>query len=261
MQKSAYYNTEYLGFAMEALSLSGDSGEQEKMVLRNKRIRKAIAYGIDREKILKYLRNNIGQPATSGFVPRGMPGHDSLFLGFHYNPRLAREYLAKAGYPGGKGLPEITLYTTADYLDYCEIIQHDLSSLGIRIKIDQMASGLYRQHLMEGKLSFFRASWIADYPDAESYLSLLYSGYRCPNGPNYTRFASKAYDEVYRQAIQEPSMEKRIPMYSRMEKMILEEAPIVPLAYDQLIRFTSPNVRGLGVNPMNMLVLKKVHLD
>ena len=105
--------------------------------LLNKKLRLAINHGFDREKMLKYLRNGIGQAANSGFVPKGLPSFDAdKLIGYSYNPKLAKQYLVEAGYPNGKGLEEIVISTTAEYLDICEYMQHQLSELGIRIKID-----------------------------------------------------------------------------------------------------------------------------
>ena len=91
--------------------------------LRDKRVRQAINHGFDREKMIKYLRNNIGVAGKWGILPVGLPGFDSVSKTYDYNPQLSKELLAQAGYPSGKGMPEITLSTTASYLDLCKYIQ------------------------------------------------------------------------------------------------------------------------------------------
>lgn len=176
----------------------------------------------------------------------------------YYDPQLSKELLAQAGYPNGEGLSEITLSTTASYLDLCKYIQQQLGLLGIKVKLDVNPPAALRENMAQGKSEWFRGSWIADYPEAENYLSLFYSPNRSPKGSNYTAFSSKEYDRLYEKARGETDLEKRIKLYEQMNAILLEEAPIVVLYYDQVLRFTQKNISGLEPNPMNHLVLKYV---
>lgn len=242
-----YLNTEYLGFRMDLNS-----------PLQDKRIRQAINHGFDREKMIKYLRNNIGVAGKWGILPQGLAGFDSTAKTYNYDPQLSKELLAQAGYPNGEGLSEITLSTTASYLDLCKYIQQQLGLLGIKVKLDVNPPAALRENMAQGKSEWFRGSWIADYPEAENYLSLFYSPNRSPKGSNYTAFSSKEYDRLYEKARGETDLEKRIQLYEQMNAILLEEAPIVVLYYDQVLRFTQKNISGLEPNPMNHLVLKYV---
>jgi peptide/nickel transport system substrate-binding protein len=105
----------------------------------------------------------------------------------------------------------------------------------------------------------FRASWIADYPDPENYLSLFYSKNKAPNGPNYTHFDNSNYDQKYIKTYMEQSVIQRNKIYSELDKLIIEEAAIVPLYYDKIMRFSQKNVYGLETNPINQLNLKRVY--
>ena len=109
-----------------------------------------------------------------------------------------------------------------------------------------------------GQLDFFRASWIADYPDAENYLSLYYSENFAPNGPNYTHFTSDTFDDLYKAAYLETDSKARAHLYTTMDSLVMQSAPIVPLYYDEVVRFTRKNIEGLGINATNLLELKKV---
>jgi peptide/nickel transport system substrate-binding protein len=108
------------------------------------------------------------------------------------------------------------------------------------------------------KLLFFRGSWIADYPDAENYLALFYSKNFSPGGPNYTHYQNNAYDVLYEKALNTMNSRKRQQLYRQMDRMIVADAPVVPLYYDQVVRFVHKQVKGMGSNPMNLLVLKHV---
>jgi len=249
-----YLNTEYLGFQMD-----GNNPVVSASPLRDKRIRQAINYGFDRQKMMKYLRNNIGSPAVNGFIPMGMPGFDSATVkGYTYQPDKARQLLAEAGYPNGQGLPEITLTTTSSYLDLCEFMQHQLNEIGFNIKIDVNPPATLREVIAKSQVAFFRGSWIADYPDAENYLSLFYSPNFCPQGPNYTHYANKEFDELYLRARNEVNDSARYEIYKAMDRLLIEDAPVVVLYYDQVLRFMQNNIEGLGSNPLNLLTLKKV---
>lgn len=249
-----YLNTEYLGILVDTASplMTGNP-------LKKLNIRKAINHGFDRRKMMRYLRNNIGIPGTSGMIPPGFPGIDqSAVTGYDFAPRKAVQLLDEAGYPGGKGLPPITLTTNASYLDLCKYIQSQLNEIGFDIKIDVTPPGILRDMIAQSKVSFFRGSWIADYPDAENYLSLFYSGNFCPAGPNYTHFSSREFDRLYDLAALESDDSLRSLIYARMDNLVMQQSPVVILYYDQVLRFTQKDVKGLTTNPLNLLTLKKV---
>jgi peptide/nickel transport system substrate-binding protein len=187
-----------------------------------------------------------------------MPAFDSTTIYYDYNPGKARKLLSEAGYPGGRGLPNIILSTTSDYLDICKYIQYKAGEVGIEISIDISPPAALKEMKAQGKVPFFRASWIADYPDAENYLSLFYGKNFSPQGPNYTHFYKKEFDDIFEKAMGSTNDSLRFNYYHMMEKIIMEEAPIVVLYYDQVLRFVQNNVEGMNSDAMNLLTLKKV---
>ncbi len=249
-----YLNTEYLGFLCDT-----DIPESRQSPVSSIYVRKAVNYGFDRLKMMKYMRNNLGTPALSGFVPEGLPSFNANEVkGYNYNPDTARYFLARAGYPGGNGLPPILLTTTSDYLDLCEYIQYELSVIGIKIEIEVATGASFRNKVANSNLVFFRGSWIADYPDAENFLSLFYSPNLSPSGPNTSHFSNPEYDKLFKKALQTVNENERFMIYRQMDNMLIDSAIIVPLYYDRVIRFTPFNLEGLGSNPMNLLILKAV---
>ncbi|WP_245738633.1 ABC transporter substrate-binding protein [Pedobacter rhizosphaerae] len=252
--KSPYLCTEYVGILIDTnLAIVKNSP------LKLKKIRQAINYAIDKEKLIKYLRNGIGIPANSGYVPKGMPGFDStLVKGYHYNPKLAAKLLAESGYPDGQGLPEITLNTTTTYKDLIEFIQGELSGVGIKVKVDVSPSSSLRDLISKNHVNFFRASWLADYADGENFLSMFYAKNKVPFGPNYTAFYNKDFDRLFEQSYYETDNEKRFALYRKMDQMIMDQASVVPLFYDQSVVMLQNNISGYNTNPLSLMILKKV---
>ena len=143
----------------------------------------------------------------------------------------------------------------------CRYIQEQEGLCGIKVKVDVNPPGALREQIAQGKSLWFRGSWIADYPDAENYLSLFYSKNLSPAGPNYTHFSSKAYDALYEKAIKETDINKRNAIYKQMNNLLMSSAPVVVLYYDQVLRFCQKNIHCLGTNAMNLLTLKYVKKD
>jgi oligopeptide transport system substrate-binding protein len=254
LQTQPYLKTDYLGFLIdEQLPIVKNSA------LKMKAVRQAINYGFDRVKMVKYLRRNLGKAATSGFVSPGLPSFDeSKVKGYDYNPDKAKELLFLAGYPDGKGLPDITLYTAEQYLDVAEYIQSQLAEIGIKMKIEVQKAGVLSEAVAQTKVTFFRKSWIADYPDAENFLSLFYSKNWSPKGFNYTHYQNPQFDILYEKSQSELNDSVRYDYYRQMDQLLIDNAPIVPLYYDQVVRLVQNNIEGLTSNSMNMLSLKKV---
>jgi oligopeptide transport system substrate-binding protein len=246
-----FLNKEYLGFLMSS---------EDTTILTNKKVRQAINYGFDRQKMITFLRNNIGTPAYAGFVPVGMPGFSENTGGYNYNPEKAKQLISEAGYPYGEGLPAITLSTNAAYQDLAQYLQHELSNIGIRLKIEVLPPATLREMMAGGKSQFFRGSWIADYPDAENYLALFYSKNKAPVGPNYTRFENKEFDRLFEKSRSITIDSLRFELYRKMDSIIIDEAPVVFMFYDQSVRFVQNYVKNMSNNPLNHLDLRRVKL-
>ncbi len=246
MEKGPYLNTEYLGFYLDSKS----------KVIKSPLIREAINIGFDRQKLVLYLRNNIGFKANKGFIPKGLPGHAADDFTAYDSSKaalLVKEFKEKTGLE-----PKITLSTDANYVDICEYLQRELQKIGIDIKIDVMPPATLKQARSSGKLEMFRSSWIADYPDAENYLSLLYSKNFSPTGPNYTHFSDPEFDVLFEKSFEISNPRKRAEIYQKMDSIAMKKHPMILLYYDQVIRFSQKNVEGLSINPINLLNLKRV---
>lgn len=254
LHRSTYLNTEYIGFLVDTNNaLLRDAPTRYKLV------RQAINYAIDRRKICTYFRNGVGKPAQSGFIPAGLPGHDaSGAWGYHYDPKKAAALLREAGFPQGRGLGTLHILTPDNWSDIVNFICVQLAEVGIRAKTEVMQPNILRQQMSAGKATAFRAQWIADYPDAETFLAVFNS--RLPAPPNYTRFKDSLFDAWYDQAMLLPDSARWI-RYRQMDSLATSKAPLIPLFYDQLLHFTQKNVQGFSSNPMNLIELKRVRKE
>ena len=254
LSKHSYLNTEYLGMLMNGDALKPGNP------LRLKKIRQAINYGFDRRKLIMYLRNSIGIPAESGFVPAGLPSFNAdSVVGYHFDPSKARQLLNEAGYPNGAGLPPIKLLTISIYSDLAGFIAKQLENIGLNIQVEVIQKSLLLEQTAKSQALFFRGSWIADYPDAENYLSVFYG--KNPAPPNYTRYKNDPYDKLYEQALITADDSSRYELYRKMDRMIIEDAPVVPLWYDEVVRLVNNNIKGFQPNGLNLLELRRVHKD
>jgi len=250
MTKGPFLNSEYLGFYLDS----------ETPEIQSKLIRKAVNYGFDRKKMMIYLRNGIGNPANGGFIPPGLPGY-SKSIGYTYQPKKAKQLIEQFKTESGIMHPEITLVTSSNYLSFCEFIQRELEKSGLKINVDVMPEATLRASRSNGKIDMFRSSWVADYLDAENYLSIFYSKNFAPDGSNYFHFKNDLADSLYNKAFIISDIEKRKHLYTTIDSLAMDHAIMVPLFYDEVLRFTRKNVKGLGINPINLLDLRYVKKD
>lgn len=243
-----YLNTEYIGFFLG----------NEKNHVNSKKLRQAINYAIDKRKMMKYLRNNVGYPANNGFIPLGL-NNGLNTKGFNYDIKKAIKLVKEYKQDNKYEKVQITLTSDANYLDIIEFVQRELEKIGINISINIIPASTLRQGKSTGKFEMFRASWIADYPDSENYLGLFYSNNLAPNGPNYTHFKNNEYDKLFESTYFEQNDKIRKQSYRKLDSIIISNVPIIPLYYDKVMRFTRKNVIGLNVNPINQLNLKNVY--
>ena len=277
-----FLNTEYIGCYI-------DPQAPQSTWLRNAHFRNALHWAIDKERLVKFIRNGLGTPAYSGFVPDVIMPKDPLIGNTlaaksaetfgktdekynAYRPENLRDsalkYLQLSGYlKGGKAntgsgkaiateYPKLVLTTTTEYLDMAIFLQKSWEEIGVKVDIDIQTGAMLRQKRNEGQLQLFRGSWIADYPEAESYLACFYSKYWSPNGPNYTHYLNPAFDALFEQVEQGGNSEAVI----KANAMVKESAVVFPLYYDKSLRLYQNWVVGLGNDANNRLILKKVRV-
>ena len=197
-------------------------------------------------------------PATSGFIPASMPGYDSTHsYGYNYDPAKAAKLLTEAGYPGGEGLTPFKVISPDNWVDVLNFISTELQDVGIPMQVEVTQANIVKQQMSRSKAIAFRGQWIADYPDAESYLVCFNSQYPAP--PNYTRFNNPLFDKWYDQSLNAPDT-LRWHLYTAMDSLAMSYAPLVPLYYEYLMQFTQNNISGFRNTPMNLIDIKRVQI-
>ena len=240
-----YLNTEYFSFFIDPNDPLGPD--------RARALRQAVSLCIDREKMLRYLRNGIGEPGTGGMIPVGLRGHSST-IGYDYDLKRAQRLVAENHLEGYL----LQLSTVADYADIGKFVQSQVEQIGLQCKMEVMPPATMRSMRANGSLPFFRSSWVADYPDAENYLSLFTTPNFSPAGPNYTHYTNPKYDKLYYKALLCNDLQERAHYYTEMDSLMMLDAPVVVLFYDEVLRFVNKRVTNMGSNPTNLLDLRRV---
>lgn len=231
--------------------------------LNKREIRQAITHAVDRKWIAENVYENKFLPAV-GILPPGTYGYDPGLQGLPYDPDRAKVLLAKAGFPGGRGLPRLELWSAATYDDAVaelNAIQRYLANVGIELRVRYNTNWpQFKNAVYTGKYSIFRYSWYADSPDPYTFLYLLLHS----KGPhNFTRYSKDAVDRLLSLAVGELDYLARVRLYKQAEKLITQDAPILVLGYYSYERLFHRYVKGVQVSALGnrYIPMNKIWLD
>ena len=225
----------------------------------NVNLRKAFNYAVNRETICAQIFEGT-HTIAHGILPPGTPGFNPGLKGFDYDPEKAREYLAKAGYPGGKGLAPIDLWVNNNQkmLQVAQKVQADLKAVGVPVRIQAVDFANFLQAVRgtpqtPGEALFYKFGWQADYPDPDAFLYwLLHSRNAGPAG-NMARYSNPKVDELLDRARSLLRMEERIPLYREAERIAVEEDAAWLFVSNYTERFlVKPYVKGVVLSPLGM---------
>jgi len=225
----------------------------------NLALREAINYMIDRQNICDVISEGVDTPAT-GFVPPGIEGFQENAMEFTYDVEKAKQKLAEAGYPDGKGLPTLKLgfNTGAGHEKIAEAIQADAAKIGIKIEVEGYEWGTLLEKAKSGEIIFYRLGWQADYPTMDNFLyPLFYS----KSSDNYSEYNNPEVDKLLIEARSTIDKDQRIAKYREVEKMILKDAAFAPIYFYGTRRIIQPYVKGFVLDNMENYDLAPVWLD
>jgi peptide/nickel transport system substrate-binding protein len=264
-------NRPYVMQVVPALSIYYLGFQHKLPPFDNVNVRRAFNYAIDKETIVTYTLQGEGRAAMNGIVPP-FKGYDyENVKGYQYDPEKAKELLAEAGYANGDGFPEITLQINPGGGDrnvqIAEVVQKMLGeNLGITVKIEQMQFAQHLEALETGKALFWRAGWIADYPDPENFLNLLY-GEHVPTELstkayiNPMRYQSSKFDSVFNVALREVDRAKRFELFRLADQVQVDDAATLPIFYDENTRLLQVYVKNFPANSMEYRDMTRVYFD
>ena len=246
-----YYGVYYL-------RVNIDPSKQANPALRDVRVRRALSMAIDRESLVKNVTRAGETPAFS-FVPPGPAGYATKSK-LTYDPEAARKLLAEAGYPGGQGLPKVTLMLNTDELhkSITEAIQQMWKKeLGIEVEIvnQEWKVHLAAQNNLDYQVA--RAGFIADYADPNSFFDIM----RTQSGNNNTGFASPEYERLLTASLSAPTPAARVDLLQQAEAVLVREIPVIPLYFYTRNYLLQPSVKGWYPNVIDHHPWKDVYLD
>jgi len=240
-------------------------------LFKDRNVRKAISYAIDRKKILDYVLNGEGyEPGFHGLTPPAFKWYDIHKIpGYDLNKDSAQYYLAKAGYPLGKNFPKITLDINEEggrQTSVASEIQRQLKEvLNIELAFNTLPHSEITTKALNGEFSLLRLSWLADFPSPENFLWMFHSKYvgdgKGNTYPNISRYINPAFDQLYDKAIAAPTTEEATNYFLEAEKLMMNDAPILVLWYDERYRLLQKNVKNLPNNPMQYRDFTEVYLE
>lgn len=269
-------NTPFVLQMVPAMSLTYYGFQNQGKIFNNKKVRQAFNYAIDRDKIIGNILKGEGIAGKYGMVPPvdnfSAKGYEFEKLkGYSFEPDMARKLLAEAGYPGGKNFPAVTLQINSGGADRnvltAQLIQSQLKEvLNISVEIDMMPFAQHLDKLETGKTDFWRTGWIADYPDPETFLTILY-GTHVPakleerSSVNSVRFLNARFDSLFGAAMREVDDKKRYELYLQADQIALEEAAYMPIFYEENYRLVQNWVKAFDANAMEYRDVTRVFVD
>jgi peptide/nickel transport system substrate-binding protein len=234
------------------------------------RVRRAFALALDKRYLVDSVLHGLAVPADHGLVAPGLPAYPyGRVPGIPYSPDSARQLMAKAGYPGGKGFPRIQLQVNTNGFGYRSVASEAQQmlgrELGVAITVTAVPPKSYYDRIERGEALFWREGWVADLPDPENFLALLYgknaeADTSLPSSMNTTRYINPRFDALYSAALSKDDLAARMRDLAAADSVAMHDVPLVPLYYERHIMLLSPKVQGMHINAMELLDLRMVSL-
>jgi len=233
----------------------------------NVHLRRAIAYAINRKAIVDNIYQGMGQVAKNP-IPPTMWGYTHDVPGFPFDRELAKKELAKAGFPGGEGLPEITLWSmpvprpyNPDGLKIGVAMSADLAKVGIKAKVVSYEWGTYlkRQREQPKDMDLFQLGWTGDNGDPDNFLAVLFDG--LASSSIRTQWHNQEYHNLILQGKQTVDQDKRADIYKKTLQLIYDEVPVISIAHSTVIWPTRNKVMDFKLHPTGSVRMKNVWME
>jgi oligopeptide transport system substrate-binding protein len=242
-----------------------------KEPFNNIKARQAFCYAIDRNKIIEeVLKGEAYGPGVNGICPPSFKGYDiTKITGYDFDPVKAKKLLAEAGYPNGKGFPKVKIELNSGGSKNANVVLEiqkqlmDVLNLNVDFEVVPQKQKLEDEKYARAEI--FRSAWIADFPSPENFLWILYGGsvpadLSSPSYPNTPRYKNPEYDKLFDAAKTAKTEEESYANFMKAEQVMMNDAPIMVLWYDENYRLIKSNVRNFFSNPMRYRDYSQVYL-
>jgi ABC-type oligopeptide transport system substrate-binding subunit len=223
-------------------------------------VRRAFCYAIDKDKIVDLLYKGAVREAD-GILPPDMPGYNQYLHGLDFDVEKARDAIRESSYGNTSALPPMALTSSGrGYVSGLEGALVDMWSrnLGVEVEVKLWEPEIYPYVIMEEKDELFTMGWLADYPDPQNFLEVLF---RTGTRDNFGEYSNAQVDAWLEEAGVEPDFTARMMKYGLAERAIVEEAACLPLFHDVSYTLVKPYVKDLPLTPMWIPRLKYVSIE
>jgi oligopeptide transport system substrate-binding protein len=224
-------------------------------------VRRAFAMAVDKDKLIRLVQQG-ALPRADGFLPPGLPGHDPDFLGLPFDPEAAVKLISQSQYGDASGLPPITFTTSGrggELSDFVgALVQEWRQNLGVEVVVRQLEPETYFYLIKEEKDEMFDTGWIADYPDPQNFLDVLFHSDSKANDSSYS---NPEFDALLERARTEQDEDTRMKMYQQAEGMLIHDGVMIPLWFGKDYLLVNPRVRDYVRTPQGTPLLKQVTLQ
>lgn len=256
--------------SIPSLSVQFYGFNASKPPFNDRRVRRAFALALDKRQLVDSVLKGMAVVAGHGLVPPGLTSYPyDVVQGIAYDPDSARALMAEAGYPGGRGFPRVQLQVDNYGFGYRRVaseVQEMLGrELGVAITVSVVPPAVYYERIERGEALFWREGWVADLPDPENFLALIYgknavTDTALPSVLNTTRFANPRFDALFARSLSERNEMDRMKDLAQAEEVAMQQVPLIPLYHERYVVLLNPNVQGLSINAMELLDLRQVRL-
>jgi peptide/nickel transport system substrate-binding protein len=253
-------------FSRKSSSINYLAFSLNKEPFNNIHVRKAFQLAIDRNKIVNEVLLGEGFPAINGFIPAmdGFVSDSTIKLPF--DPERARQELAKAGFAGGVGFPSLKLWVNSIEGSSVskwtnDIIAQLKTNLGINIQLQYCSFNEKTEAISRGDALVWRSGWVADYPDPESFLSIFYAAHATVN-PFWGNISSNnsLFNENYEKSLIEQKTQNRIFFLNQCNKILMDEALVIPVYTDDFFVVLNLMLRDFQVNSLETMDLSMAYI-
>lgn len=237
----------------------------------NLKVRRAINYALDRNKIIEKAFNGQALPGIYGITPPAFKNYDiSKIKAYDLDVQKARQLLKEAGYPDGKGFPTVTIYTNKGFSKTQAAInemQRQLKeNLNINVIFESLPLPIKFYLEQKNKGHFFRQGWVADFPSPENFLSIFYGKYVSLDTskvyfPNTQRYINPVFDEMYEKGRDAVNKDTAYQYFMQAEQILMDDAPLIVLWYEASYRLYNNRVKDLYMNPMRYYDMRIAYIQ